>query len=163
MLYRFAFLRVQDESVAEDLVQETLVKGFKNYAKFRGDSKIRTWLTSILKNEIASYFRKNKREQAALNTETIDLATLLHPKMENREFRTEIEKEEFWVRMKSCFNELPEHLLETFLFRLSNPDERIDFLCNELGISPSNFSVRLFRTRLMLRQCLEKNWLKEKN
>ena len=163
MLYRFAILRVQNEGVAEDLVQETLVKAFKNFAKFRGDASIRTWLTSILKNEIAGYFRKNKREQTARTTETIDLSSLLHPKMENGEFRTQVEKDEFWVRVNECFDELPAHLLETFMFRLSNPDERIEFLCNELGITSSNFSVRLFRTRLMLRQCLEKNWLKESN
>ena len=35
-LFRFASLRVQDVHVAEELVQETLVKGIQGFARFRG-------------------------------------------------------------------------------------------------------------------------------
>ena len=159
-------MRVNDSNLAEDLVQETLIKAFANFSKFRGDSTVRTWLFQILRNEISNHFRKKKKErttnlESSLESSPEELSQLLRPKVTNNEFGTAIEREEFWDVIRICFQKIPEHLLETFLYRLSNPDIKIESLCNELGIKPSNFSVRLFRTRLMLRQCLEQSWMKE--
>lgn len=38
----------RDAHAAEDLVQETLVRAFRNVASFRGDAALRTWLFRIL-------------------------------------------------------------------------------------------------------------------
>jgi RNA polymerase sigma-70 factor (ECF subfamily) len=51
-LYRYALLRVRDESLAEDLVQEILLAALKGRAGFNGRSSERTWLTGILKHKI---------------------------------------------------------------------------------------------------------------
>ena len=87
------------------------------------------------------------------------MTDLLCPHVSNDQFRSAVERAEFWEAIQECFEKIPEQLLDTFLFRLANPDESIDDLCNELGITSSNFSVRLFRTRLLLRKCLESNWV----
>lgn len=164
-LFRFASLRVQDVHVAEELVQETLVKGIQGFDKFRGDASVRTWLCQILRNQIANHFRKLSKERKLIAaTEDTDTAPtmgqLLHPKVDSNEFRTTVEKEEFWVVIRKCFEKTPDHLLETFLMRLSNEDDDIETLSGNLDIKPSNFSVRLFRTRLLLRKCVERLWLK---
>ena len=166
MLFKFAVLRVNDQHVAEDLVQETLVKAFANLTKFRSDSSIRTWLFAILRNEINNHFRRKKKEKATAQESNpkdnlIQLDQLLSPKLENEEFKSAVEREEFWDLVQICFEQVPEHLLETFLHRFAHPDANIETLCEELDIKPSNFSVRLFRTRLLLRQCLERPWMKE--
>jgi len=160
ILFRFAYLRVKDRARAEDLVQETLIKGIENFAKFRGEASVRTWLFAILRGEVSQYFRRLKRDAKHQAIEkSMDLEHLLHPEMDNRSFQTEIEREEFWDAVRACFADIPEHLLETFLHRLENPGEKIESICKHLGIKSSNFSVRLFRTRLMLRECLEKKWV----
>lgn len=166
ILYKFAVLRVNDPHVAEDLVQETLIKAFANLDKFRNESTIRTWLFAIMRNEISGYFRQKQKENSARTQsnrkeDLIQLDQLLCPKLTNEQFSTAVEREEFWDLVQICFEQVPEHLLETFLHRLANPDVKIETLCQELGVKPSNFSVRLFRTRLMLRQCLERSWMKE--
>ncbi len=51
-LYRYALLRVRDESLAEDLVQEILLAALKGWAGFDGRSSERTWPTGILKHKI---------------------------------------------------------------------------------------------------------------
>ena len=164
MLFKFAVLRVQDTHLAEDLVQETLVKAFQSYDRFRHESSVRTWLFQILRNEINSHFRKaSTARRATTRDEEISMSDLLCPRLNNDEFRTAVEREEFWDVIQKCFERVPEHLLETFLFRLANPGEKADRLSNELGVSASNFSVRIFRARLMLRRCVESNWLREKS
>lgn len=45
---------------AEDVVQEALLKAFKNLAQFRGDSKMGTWLFAIVQNTGREWMRKQR-------------------------------------------------------------------------------------------------------
>lgn len=47
---------------ADDLVQETLVKAWKNRASFAEDSNLKAWLFTILRNTYLSELRKRKWE-----------------------------------------------------------------------------------------------------
>jgi transaldolase len=62
-LYAYAFSRVQNRMVAEDLVQETFVAALSSSAAFEGRSSEKTWLTAILKNKIMDHFRELRRRQ----------------------------------------------------------------------------------------------------
>ena len=55
----------------DDLRQEILAQLWKAIPKFRGDSKISTWIYRIALNVAISDFRKRKREPAILNTQNI--------------------------------------------------------------------------------------------
>ncbi|MDH5627721.1 MAG: sigma-70 family RNA polymerase sigma factor, partial [Candidatus Krumholzibacteria bacterium] len=61
-LFRFAILRVRNEELAADLVQDTFLSALKARDGFRGGSTLRTWLTGILKHKIIDHYRKNKVE-----------------------------------------------------------------------------------------------------
>jgi len=61
-LYRYALKLTRDEQEAEDLVQETLLKAYRNYSKTRTSSNYRAWAYTILRNEFISRKRKPKRE-----------------------------------------------------------------------------------------------------
>jgi RNA polymerase sigma-70 factor (ECF subfamily) len=45
---------------AEDIVQEALLKGFRNLPQFRGESQMSTWLTVIVRNTAVAWLRKQK-------------------------------------------------------------------------------------------------------
>ena len=162
-LYKFAMLRLRDPHSAEDVVQETLLKAINAFSSFRGDATIRTWLFAILRNEISRHVKvKQRRETKTQTSESrgpLALDQLLSPQVGNRQFASAVEREEFWDVIQQCYEKLPDHLLDTFLFRLSNPQEKIEDLCCDLEITESNLSVRLYRARLMLRHCLERAWL----
>ena len=49
-LFRYAFARVQNRMVAEDLVQETFLAALAGGNGFEGRSSEKTWLTAILKH-----------------------------------------------------------------------------------------------------------------
>ena len=51
-----------DEIIAEDITQEAFLKAFEKADKFKGDSRIETWLCSIAKNIFLSYKRRKKEE-----------------------------------------------------------------------------------------------------
>ncbi len=61
-LYRYALKLTRDEQEAEDLVQETLLKAYRNYAKTRTASNYRAWSYTILRNEFISRKRKQSPE-----------------------------------------------------------------------------------------------------
>ncbi len=46
---------------AEEILQETYIKAFKNLHKFKGDSQVETWLTRILLNNLADYYKKKSK------------------------------------------------------------------------------------------------------
>jgi len=73
-LYAYAFSRVRDESVAEDLVQETLLAAMQSQNKFEAKSAEKTWLCGILKHKIVDYFRKSSRE-VELTDEEADMSS----------------------------------------------------------------------------------------
>jgi len=48
--------------VAQDIVQETFVAALKSAAKFRGQSKVYTWLCSIANKKVSDFYRRQKRQ-----------------------------------------------------------------------------------------------------
>lgn len=48
---------------ADDVLQNTYIKIWKNISSFRGDSKVYTWLYRIATNEALDHIRKNKKLQ----------------------------------------------------------------------------------------------------
>jgi RNA polymerase sigma-70 factor (ECF subfamily) len=63
-LYSLVFHEVgKDQSAAEDIVQETFLSAFKSLKKFKGDSRVYTWLVGIAHHKIGDYYRRLKRER----------------------------------------------------------------------------------------------------
>ncbi len=62
-IYRVALSVVRDPSLAEDVVQETIVKAWQSMGSFRGDGSMRSWVLSIAHNTAVSSLRRT-RERA---------------------------------------------------------------------------------------------------
>lgn len=60
----FALSLTRNGSAADDLVQDTIVKAWKNIDKFAAGTNMRAWLFTILRNTFYSDRRKGKREVA---------------------------------------------------------------------------------------------------
>ncbi len=50
MVFKYLFCMTSDSELSEELTQETFFQAMKTYDKFRGDSKVSTWLCQIAKN-----------------------------------------------------------------------------------------------------------------
>ncbi|KIN62942.1 RNA polymerase sigma-70 factor [Sulfitobacter noctilucicola] len=60
----FAISLTRNGSIADDMVQDTLVKAWTNIEKFEVGTNMRAWLFTILRNTYYSNRRKAKREVA---------------------------------------------------------------------------------------------------
>ena len=174
-LYRYAMFRLRNATLAEDLVQETLLAALQSRDRYRGNSQERTWLVGILKHKILDHFRKvgRNREVSEGDGPTGDD---YHPfdktgewvghwttKQAPRDWQLDasyiLEKKEFWESFSRCLAELPEKTASAFTLRevegLSS-----DEICEILKLSRSNLWVMLHRARLKLRRSLEADWFR---
>lgn len=59
-LYRLAYSWSHNAALADDLVQETLIKALKNTHQLRDPALLNSWLFSILANCLRDHYRKHK-------------------------------------------------------------------------------------------------------
>jgi RNA polymerase sigma-70 factor (ECF subfamily) len=174
-LYRYALMRVRDETVAEDMVQETLLAAWQGYERFAGRGAERTWLTGILKHKVIDYFRKASRETQIdpLAEERLENDDLFRADDWAGHFRRDtgpadwaltpaqaLEQKEFWTEFQRCLGALPERIANAFTLREveeCSSQEVCDILC----VSPNNLWVMLHRARMQLRRCVETRWFRQ--
>ncbi|MFN8051196.1 MAG: sigma-70 family RNA polymerase sigma factor [Acidimicrobiales bacterium] len=57
-IYRVAYTVVRDEHLAEDVVQETIIKAWQALPTWRGEGSLQGWVLSIAHNTAVSYLRR---------------------------------------------------------------------------------------------------------
>lgn len=146
-LYRYALLHLRDAALAEELVQETLLAGLESQHNFAGQSSTRTWLVAILKHKMldpaASQFLPDGHWTQPLQRwgDPHGLA----------------QRQQFLLALEECLASLPPRLARLFMLR-TLLDEASETLCQELAITPTNLWTLLYRARMGLRRCLERDW-----
>jgi RNA polymerase sigma-70 factor (ECF subfamily) len=63
-VYRYLLSMTHNESIAEELMQETFYQAIRCLSKYNGSCKISTWLCSIAKNLWRNYCKKHHKEIA---------------------------------------------------------------------------------------------------
>lgn len=61
LVYKYLLANSHDENISEELTQETFYRAVKNINKFKGNSKISTWLCKIAKNLWVDEVKKNSK------------------------------------------------------------------------------------------------------
>lgn len=59
-VYRYALSLTREESLAEEITQETFFKALKSISRFDGKCRLYVWLCQIAKNTYYSHIRKHK-------------------------------------------------------------------------------------------------------
>ena len=62
-VWRLSFQLVRDESLADDVTQEALVRAFRFLSRYRGESKFSTWLFTITRNCALDEIRRARRRR----------------------------------------------------------------------------------------------------
>jgi RNA polymerase sigma-70 factor, ECF subfamily len=65
-IYRFIYVIVRNSHLAEDVLQETLIQGYKHFSDLKDKDKFKAWMCTIAKREALKALKKYLREQ---NTE----------------------------------------------------------------------------------------------
>src|SRR5690606_30189414 len=83
-LNNYAFYFTRDEENAHDLVQDTLLKAFSYYNKFKEGTNLQPCLYTILKNTFINYYRRKvKTNSIIIKPETISSADLFNSSLRN--------------------------------------------------------------------------------
>ena len=147
----FVLRMVRDETLAEDLTQETFLKARRHADSYRGEAKAKSWLCAIALNLVRDYFRAAGRGPET-TTDANDLDAIADDQVNAEQALLEAE-------MSACINE--------FLIRLPSPQADVVALHDlaglahgeiaaALGISEANSRVLLHRGRAALRELLRK-------
>lgn len=171
-LFRFALVKLRDEHLAEDAVQETLLAALQGQKSFSGDSADRTWLVGILKHKIVDLIRKKVREPTLVNVD--EPLEFVQDELTEAMFDNSghwvtpcqdwgnpdkvLEQKRFWEILTECLKRLPPQLAMLYSLREISGMETEE-ICKDLNISPTNSWVMLHRARLGLKQCFEIHWL----
>lgn len=171
VLFRYALIKLRDQQLADDAVQETLLAAWQSAAAFQGKAGLRTWLIGILKHKIADHWRRMEREVV---TDTFDSGETGTMESDDDHFflsnghwnggpstwcdpEAALKQQEFWAIYETCQNNLPAKMAQVFMLReLVGLDA--EEVCQETGISDANYWVTMHRARLRLRECLEIRW-----
>ncbi|MGZ5253296.1 MAG: sigma-70 family RNA polymerase sigma factor [Flavitalea sp.] len=165
LLFSYAMNRGFDRETSRDLVQDTFLAAWKNHEGFRGEASVKNWLFTILKNKIIDHFRKHSRsmmvevkEEGFFFDEKDHWKTTQYPVEWTVEFSDNTARKEFMQVFRSCGSKLKElqHAVVTMKYMEDMDSQEI---CKNLNISSENFWVLMYRAKLKLRACLQKNWL----
>lgn len=77
MVFRLAYRLTQDESAAEDVVQESFIKVYRKLNQFQFQSSLHSWIHRITVNTAMDYLRR--RRHLEINTEPAELPEPVPP------------------------------------------------------------------------------------
>ena len=147
-----AFLRrrVNDEAIAEDLLQHSLLKAIEHQHTLQNDESIVAWFYRVLRNGVTDYYRARaaetrKNESFLQQMQAAD--EQLVPSMDMMKPTVCACLERLLPTIRPVYAEL--------LRRLDLQGESPDVVAKDLKLTKNNLTVRLHRARQALRAALE--------
>jgi RNA polymerase sigma-70 factor (ECF subfamily) len=149
-LHRVARAVLNDDTEAEDVLQETYIHAFTHLAEFRAEARLSTWLTRIALNEALG--RRRKRRPTVVDVKAIEgmVAPFSAHKPDPEEAAALAEIRSLLER---AVGGLPEPFRIVFVMR-DVEEMSIEETALLLALRPQTVSTRLFRARRLLREAL---------
>ncbi len=150
LAYNVAYRMLRNVEDAEDAVQEAFISAYRSFSKFKGQSKVSTWLYRIVVNACLMKIRKEKSRSKYLSETGYNDDVV--PDWGNDPERAAINSELRGV-MESGLMRLSPELRATVLLR-DVQGLTIEEGALGLGLTVPAFKSRLHRGRVLLRQYL---------
>lgn len=152
-IYRLAFNMLGDEQDAEDVLQETFIKVFRNLQGFEERASLSTWIYRIAVNEALMILRKGKKSASVIELDQEDEEE--SGQMDVTDWCCLPEEDFLTTEVKANLDkavmELPEKLRVVFILR-DIEDLNIKETAAALEITEMSVKTRLLRARLMMRE-----------
>ncbi len=147
-LYRVALRLTANPAQADDLVQDTMLKAFRAWDRFKSGTNARGWLLTILRNTFINDYRRRKREPIPMDIEAVEphsLARALEDSDPEGQFFSRIVDE----KVLAAIDALPEEFREVLV--LSDVEGMAYAeIAAVLRIPVGTVKSRLFRARRLL-------------
>jgi RNA polymerase sigma-70 factor (ECF subfamily) len=139
-LLRFAFWLGRDRQLAEDVVQEAMLRAWKSFDSLADDGKAKSWLLTIVRRELARTFERKRLEATDLDALVTSEAEVLAAD----EDAGLAEMREALFRLE---DEHREPLVLQVLMGYSTKE-----IAEQMGLQQGAVLTRLFRARARLRR-----------
>lgn len=148
-LKAYALGFTNDEENAADLLQDTLLKAYTYFSKFKPETNFRAWLFTIMKNTFINNYRRNARAQKVVSTEEeISSNQLMYSSARNngelKFINDDIEK---------ALKTLPENLYDPFMRYFEG--YKYHEIAEEFGMPIGTVKTRIHYARLHLKKYLK--------
>jgi len=145
LVFSLTLRMLKNREEAEEISQDVFIKIYKSLHKFKGDSKLSTWVYKIAYNSCLDRLKQYKKEyiNVPIDEFTENKVQILDNALEN--MMIEDRKE----MIQNCINKLPSDdgfLLTLYYFE----DLSLDEISNIVGLTSNNVKVKLFRSRKKL-------------
>ena len=143
-LFRYAAWLCRDPGIAEEVVQEALLRAWKSLDALREDSAAKSWLLTIVRRENARYFEKKRLETVDIDSLTPGQSAML----------AETEDPNI-AEMREALYRLEDDYREPLVlqFRMGHSTKEMSEL---MGIKAGAVLTRLHRARIKLKEEVER-------
>lgn len=141
LLHKVCRIYASNEVDQQDLFQEIVIQLWKAYPKFKGDSKLSTWLYRVAINTAITGLRRKKDFITSYEPENLP-----HPSDDN----TSADQEEQLQQLYKAIAQLNE--VEKAIVMLYMEDRSYDEMEEIMGISSGTLRVKMNRIKDKLRQ-----------
>lgn len=138
-LLRFAFWLSRDRALAEDVVQETMLRAWKAQDSLADEASAKPWFLTIIRREYARTFERKRFV-------TLDVDELVA----REEPMLAAADEQNLAELRAALFKLPDEYREPLMLQVLMGFSTAE-ISRELGLSPAAVLTRLFRARKQLR------------
>ncbi|MCD8355172.1 MAG: RNA polymerase sigma factor [Clostridia bacterium] len=146
IIYFFLLSLSHDETLAEELTQETMFRAIMNISSFRGESKMSVWLCQIAKNLYYEWQKKNKR--------TVQINEAIAQNEDGCDITDQLVDQDTAGRILRHLHGLDEPYKEVFMLHVLG-DIPLTQISQLFGKSDSWARVTYYRAKIMLTAKLE--------
>ena len=150
VLYRIAFVYVQNEADAVDILQQAIIKGFEHIESLNNPMYFKTWMTRITVNCAKTHLEKNKRMDITDPVKLIDVQSFTHTYQE--------EELDLWTSLQTLEEKYKTVLLLRFYQDYTVP-EIASILEQPAGTVKTNIRRGLQKLKEQLKGVYMDEWL----
>ena len=151
-VYRFQFLKTENEDEAEDITIKTFAKAFDKINLYNERYNFKTWLISISKNIFLDHIRKQRAETISFNKSASE-AYKISDETPSAEDQLIIEQN--LLQLRNYIKQLKPHyqeIINLLYFRVMSYKE----IANTLNEPMNNVKVKLLRAKNLLAKIIKK-------
>jgi RNA polymerase sigma-70 factor (ECF subfamily) len=141
-MYRYAAWLCRDKAIAEDVVQEAMLRAWKSLDALREETSAKQWLLTIVRRENARYFERKRLETVDIDNLTASQAALLAEQPDD-----ELDS------MRAAIFELEDDYREPLVLQVLMGYSTQE-IATQMGLKQGAVLTRLHRARLKLKEMM---------
>lgn len=144
-LLGFIQSKVSDPELAEDILQDSLLKAIQSLPHLDDDDKILSWFYQIVRNRIVDHYRRTDTKSKYFEEYAQEITSFY-------------ESEEEETTVCQCFRGILDELKPEYsqlIKEMELGDELPEMVADRLNITQNNLKVRRYRARQKLQEKLE--------